>query len=47
MKETTLVLEGVAPEEVTAEFLTGLMDAADEEGLAVRGVSVRRDGTSG
>ncbi len=46
MKETTLVLEGVRPDEVTAEFLTRVMDAAEAEGLDVAGVSVVRGGDS-
>lgn len=46
MKETTLVLEGVEPRELTAEFLVAVVDAAEAEGLDVRGVSVLRGETS-
>lgn len=33
MNETHLLLEGVAPEEVTAAFLVGVMDAAEKCGV--------------
>lgn len=42
MNETHLLLEGVAPEEISAPFLLGVMDAAEECGMEVEGVSVLR-----
>ena len=42
MNETHLLLEGVAPEEVSVGFLVGVMDAAEECGMEVEGVSVMR-----
>lgn len=42
MTDTHLLLEGVAPEAISADFLVGVMDVADECGLDVSGVSVIR-----
>lgn len=48
MDSATLTLEGVSDEELTTEFLVAVMDAADEQGLDLRGISVgRRRGSGG
>lgn len=44
MTGTYLLLEGAAPETVTAAFLTDLMDLADDRGLEVEGISVLDNG---
>lgn len=46
MNETHLVLEGVSEEELTIEFLVAVMDVADEQGLALRGISICFDSAS-
>jgi hypothetical protein len=40
--QTRLLLEGFDPEEITAEFLLGILDLGDEHGLAVESISVGR-----
>lgn len=45
MTWTALALEGVAPNEVTAELLVELMDLCAEHGLDVEGISVNRRGS--
>mgnify|MGYP000751184513 CR=1 FL=1 len=38
--ETPLLLDGVAPDELTAGFLREIHRAADDEGLALENISV-------
>lgn len=47
MKATKLLVEGVAPDEIPADFLTGVMDLADDCGMDVDGISILRDERSG
>ncbi|WP_162224593.1 hypothetical protein [Halorussus amylolyticus] len=42
MDTLTLRLEGVSRDDVTTEFLTNVLDVAEEHGLSADGVSVRR-----
>ncbi|USZ68172.1 hypothetical protein NGM10_00160 [Halorussus salilacus] len=42
MERTHLLLEGVAEDEITTEFLVAVMNAAHERGLSLSGISVRR-----
>lgn len=46
MKYTRLTVDGVEPGEVTVEFLADVMDAAEAEGLDVRGVGIDWDGSA-
>lgn len=47
MKRTTLTFEGVAPDEVTEEFLVAMMNVCEEHRLDVAGISVDRRESSG
>lgn len=40
---THLVVEGVSPDEITAEFLVAVEEAATDHDFEVRGISVRRE----
>ncbi|WP_162224184.1 hypothetical protein [Halorussus salinus] len=40
MPDARLLLEGVSPEEITAGFLTDVMDTADEHELPLDGISL-------
>lgn len=40
MKLTRLTVDGVSPEEVTVEFLTEVMEVAEEHDLDVVGVGI-------
>lgn len=40
MTETSLLLEGVSPDRITAAFLTDLMKLADDHELCIQGLSV-------
>jgi len=41
MERANLTLEGVAPDELTTEFLVAVMEAADEQDMDLRGISIR------
>lgn len=43
VESTTLVVEGVSPDEITAEFLVAVEEASDAHDLDVRGISVCRE----
>lgn len=44
MTATCLLIEGVGPGEIPPEFLTAVMDAAEDNGLSAEGISIlRRD----
>ncbi|USZ66985.1 hypothetical protein NGM10_09605 [Halorussus salilacus] len=47
MKATHLLLEGVSEDDITTEFLVAVMDVADEQGLGLRGISVRHRDDAG
>lgn len=42
MEHTHLLLEGVAPDDVPAEFLVAVMDTAEARDLDLRGISIQR-----
>lgn len=42
MKRTSLVFEGMAPDEVTETFLVELMDVCEEHRLGVEGIGIER-----
>lgn len=39
---TTLTVEGVAPDEVTEEFLVEMMDLCEAHGMEVEGIGIDR-----
>lgn len=43
MKATSLLVEGVSPDEIPADFLGDVLDATEEYGLDVDGISILRD----
>lgn len=47
MTWTTLTVEGVAPDEVTEEFLVEMMDLCEAHGMEVEGIGIDRGNPNG
>lgn len=43
MTATCLLIEGVNPGDIPSEFLTDVMDVAENHGLTAEGISILRD----